>query len=207
MAMRLRWFLLPAAALVVAFPACTNTGGTTASNPGGTGPFDSRGNYVEAWADSPSKWKEGSRQVVNAEPELPPATDIPVSPPPVLAMNETPKPVSSTTTVVYKKTPTRSSAGSASSSVASNSSRPKAKTTSSSSKPVVVKPKSTSKSKTVVSTKPKPKAKAAARHTVRSGDNLYSIAKRYGTSVGALQKANGVKGAMIKPGQTLTIPK
>jgi LysM repeat protein len=205
MAMRLRWFSLPAAALVVAFPACTNTGGSTASNPGGTGPFDSRGNYVEAWADSPSKWKEGSRQIADAEPELPPASDIPVIPPPVLAVNETPKPVSTSTTVVYKKTPTRTSAGSASSSVANNSTKPKARTSSSGSKPVVVKPKTTPKPKVVAKAKPKPKA--AARHTVRSGDNLYSIAKRYGTSVSALQKANGVKGAMIKPGQTLTIPK
>jgi LysM repeat protein len=205
MAMRLRWLSLPAATLFAAFPACTNTGGTTAANPGGTGPFDSRGNYVEAWADNPSKWKEGSRQLVDAEPELPPASDIPVVPPPVLAANEARKPVTSSTTVVYKKTPTRSSAGSASSSVASNSTRPKAKTTASRSKPVVVKPKTTPKTKVVA--KAKPKTKAAARYTVRSGDNLYSIAKRYGTSVGALQKANGVKGAMIKPGQTLTIPK
>jgi len=206
--MRSRWFYLPAAALLVAFPACTNTGGTTASNPGGTGPFDSRGNYVEAWADSPSKWKAGSQQIADAEPEQPAATDIPVLPPAILAANETPKPVSTTTTVVYKKTPTRTSAGStSSSSTASNSTKPKAKTSSSSSKPVVVKPKTTPKPKVVAKTKPKPKAKGSTRHTVRAGDNLYSIAKRYGTSVGALQKANGVKGAMIKPGQTLAIPK
>ena len=203
--MRLSWFYLPAAALVVAFPACTNTGGSTASNPGGTGPFDSRGNYVEAWADSPTKWKAGSQQLADAEPEQPAATDIPVLPPAILAANETPKPISTTTTVVYKKTPTRTSAGSSSSSTASNSTKPKAKTTSSSSKPVVVKPKTTPKPKVVA--KAKPKAKASTRHTVRSGDNLYSIAKRYGTTVGALQKANGVKGAMIKPGQTLAIPK
>lgn len=198
--MRLRWFSLPAAALVVAFPACTNTGGSTASNPGGTGPFDSRGNYVEAWADSPGKWKSGSTQIVDATPEKPPATDIPVIPPPVLAVNEKPEPISSTTTVVYKKTPVRSSEGSSRTSSASDSPKPRQKA-------VVVKPKTTPKPKASVA-KAKPKAKSSGTsHTVRSGDNLYSLAKRYGTTVGAIQKANSVKGAMIKPGQTLKIPK
>jgi len=196
--MRLRWFSLPAAALVVAFPACSNTGGSTASNPGGTGPFDSRGNYIEAWADSPSKWKAGSQQVVDAAPEKPAATDIPVLPPPVLAANETPRPVSTTTTVLYKKTPTRTSAGSTSSSSSTASRTP----TKPKQKAVVVKPKT--KPKAVAKATPKPRS---TRHTVRSGDNLYSLAKRYGTSVGAVQKANGLKGAMIRPGQTLVIPK
>ena len=196
--MRLRWFSLPAAALVVAFPACSNTGGSTASNPGGTGPFDSRGNYIEAWADSPSKWKAGSQQVVDAAPEKPAATDIPVLPPPVLAANETPRPVSTTTTVLYKKTPTRTSAGSTSSSSSTASRTP----TKPKQKAVVVKPKT--KPQAAAKATPKPRS---TRHTVRSGDNLYSLAKRYGTSVGAVQKANGLKGAMIRPGQTLVIPK
>lgn len=191
--MRLRWFSLPAAALSVGLTACTNTGSSTASNPGGTGPFDSRGNYVEAWADSPGKWKEGSRQIADAEPDTAPAADIPVIPPPVLAANVAPKPVSTTTTVVYKK-PANSS-----SSVASQSTKPKA-----SSKPVVVKPKTRPKPKAIAKTKAKPKA---TRHTVRSGDSLYAIAKRYGTTIGAVQRANGIKGAMIKPGQALVIPK
>ena len=37
--------------------------------------------------------------------------------------------------------------------------------------------------------------------------NLYNIAKRYGTTVGAIQKANGISGAMIRPGQSLAIPR
>ncbi len=159
-------------------------GGSTASNPSGTGPFDSRGNYIEAWADSPSKWKSGSRQVVDATPDTTPAADIPVLPPPVLAANTTSKP-SSTTTVVYKKPPVKSSP--------TASTKPKPK-------PVVVKPKT--KPKAVAKAKPK-----STRHTVRSGDSLYAIAKRYGTTVGAVQRANGIKGSMIRPGQSLVIPK
>jgi LysM repeat protein len=44
---------------------------------------------------------------------------------------------------------------------------------------------------------------------VKSGDNLNSIAKRYGTTAGAVQKANGLKStnSIIRPGQKLTIPK
>ena len=183
--MRLRWFSLPVAALSAALAACSNSG-FTASNPSGTGPFDSRGNYVEAWADNPSKWKEGSRQLAEAEPDRPAATDIPVLPPPVIAANTSPKPVSSTTTVVYKKPP-------ASSSSSTSSTKPKPKA-------VVVKPKT--RPKAVAKAKPK-----ATRHTVRSGDSLYAIAKRYGTTVGAVQRANGIKGTMIRPGQSLTIPK
>jgi LysM repeat protein len=219
--MRLRWISFPSAALCVALTAsCSTTPGTTASSqPGGTGPFDARGNYVEAWADSPGKWRKGSTEIVEAEPDRAPSTTIPVLPPPVLAANETPRPVETTTTIVYKKpkpdddTPTKSKT------TARNSTRdrddddgdrkPKAKTTSKStasnstkpkSKAVVVKPKTTPKA--VVKTK-----ESSSRHTVRAGDNLYNIAKRYGTTVGAVQKANGMSGAMIKPGQTLKIPK
>jgi membrane-bound lytic murein transglycosylase D len=58
--------------------------------------------------------------------------------------------------------------------------------------------------KELVKSKAKPKSSS---HTVKSGDNLYNIAKRYGTSVAAIQKANGTKGAMIRPGQSLVIPR
>jgi membrane-bound lytic murein transglycosylase D len=46
-----------------------------------------------------------------------------------------------------------------------------------------------------------------ATHTVRNGDTLYSIARRYGVSLDALLSANGIKNARsIRPGQTLRIP-
>lgn len=45
-------------------------------------------------------------------------------------------------------------------------------------------------------------------YKVKSGDSLYSIAKRYpGVTTADLQKANGLKGADIRPGQILKIPK
>jgi len=197
--MRLRWLSIPAASLSIAFTSCKSTSATAGNNPSGTGPFDARGNYVEEWADSPSKWRSGSSQVVEAQPDRAPA-NVPVVPPTVLAANEKPKVISTTTiTTVYQpKTKARPDSD--------ESDRPKSKpTASSSSKPkpkaVVVKPKTTPKT-AVVKAKPK-----STRHTVKSGDNLYSIAKRYGTTAGALQRANGIKGAMIRPGQSLVIPK
>ncbi len=177
--MRPRWLTIPAALLSVALTACVNKGGLISSNnPTGTGPFDSRGNYVEAWADNPSQWRKGSNTVVEAAPDRP-AANVPVTPP-VIVSNTTPKPTTSTsTTVIHKKPTPRPTA------VASNTVKPK----------VAVK-------KPVVKAKPK-----TTRHTVRSGENLYNIAKRYGTTVGALQKANGIKGSVIRPGQSLAVPR
>lgn len=179
--MRPRWLSVPAAFFAVALTACVNNGGLTSSNnPTGTGPFDSRGNYVEAWADNPSQWRKGSTQVVEATPDRP-AANVPVSPSAIVS-NTPSTSTTTTTTVIHKKPTTRPTT-----SIASNTVKPKPK-------PVAKKP--------VVKAKPK-----TTRHTVRSGDNLYNIAKRYGTTVGAIQKANGIKGAMIRPGQSLAIPR
>lgn len=43
------------------------------------------------------------------------------------------------------------------------------------------------------------------RHTVRSGESLGTIAHKYGTSVGELKRMNGLRGDMIRPGQTLVV--
>ena len=43
-------------------------------------------------------------------------------------------------------------------------------------------------------------------HTVVQGDTLYSLARRYNTSVSAIQSANGLTGTLIRTGQTLVIP-
>lgn len=65
---------------------------------------------------------------------------------------------------------------------------------------------------------PKPKGKAArrrpkagargrTRYRVRSGDSLWKIARKFGTSVKALRRANGLRGkAGLRPGQRLVIP-
>ncbi len=56
--------------------------------------------------------------------------------------------------------------------------------------------------------KPKPKPKPqAVYHTVRKGDTLYGLAKRYGTTVGKIQSANGISGSLIRLGQRLKIPR
>jgi LysM repeat protein len=46
----------------------------------------------------------------------------------------------------------------------------------------------------------------AGTHTVAKGENLYRISLKYGTTVGALQSANGLSSATIHPGQVLRIP-
>jgi membrane-bound lytic murein transglycosylase D len=43
-------------------------------------------------------------------------------------------------------------------------------------------------------------------YTVRRGDTLAAIARRHGTSVGALQRQNGLRGTLLHPGQHIAIP-
>jgi len=45
-----------------------------------------------------------------------------------------------------------------------------------------------------------------AIYRVRSGDNLWTIARKHGTSTREIQRANGLRGSRIKPGQVLRIP-
>lgn len=45
-----------------------------------------------------------------------------------------------------------------------------------------------------------------ARHEIKRGENLGRIAKQYGVTVAAIQRANKMSGNTIHPGQTLTIP-
>ena len=67
--------------------------------------------------------------------------------------------------------------------------------------------------KSVAASAPSQTAKATASQTgsisykVKTGDSLYSIAKKYpGVSTSDLQKANGLRDASIRPGQILKIP-
>ncbi|MDE6156663.1 MAG: LysM peptidoglycan-binding domain-containing protein, partial [Muribaculaceae bacterium] len=53
--------------------------------------------------------------------------------------------------------------------------------------------------------KPAAKPKTTA-HTVRKGENLSKIAKRYGVTVQAIKKANNFAGDQIKVGQKIKIP-
>lgn len=68
--------------------------------------------------------------------------------------------------------------------------------------------KKTGKTGKTESSKSKKKAAPAApkSHTVKSGDNLTTIAKRYGTTVSELKKANGMTSDNLRPGQQLKLP-
>jgi N-acetylmuramoyl-L-alanine amidase len=50
-------------------------------------------------------------------------------------------------------------------------------------------------------------AKPSSRyHVVKKGDTLYGLSRRYGTSVSAIQRANGLRGSTIGIGKKLRIP-
>ena len=70
-----------------------------------------------------------------------------------------------------------------------------------------------SQSKWTKSSKKKTSRRSAAKsksttHTVSSGDNLSTIARRYGTTVNEIKKANGISGSgdKLQPGDKLKIP-
>ena len=176
-------------ALFLVLTGCSNQ--TPDVGPG-TGPYDSAGNYREDWADDPSKWrKPGGRSQQPADDlpmiaknEQPPANANPLAP----QVSANPKPavtkVQSTPTVKHTE-------------------EPKVVATRPKPKPTVVKPKPT-----VVKAKPKAKPKPkTTRYIVKSGDYLSRIAARNGSSVSAIQRANGISGTLIRPGQSLVIPK
>lgn len=171
-------------ALFLILTGCSNQN-VPDSGPG-TGPFDSAGNYIENWADDPSKWrKPGSRTPAPADElpvitknEQPPANATPLGP--QIAANTKPAPkVESMPRETVR-----------------NTTAPK---------PVTVTPKPKPKP-VVVKAKPKPKPKVT-RYVVKKGDSLSAIAARNGSSVSAIQRANGISGTLIRPGQSLVVPK
>src|SRR5262249_47813720 len=50
-----------------------------------------------------------------------------------------------------------------------------------------------------------PSSRSATMHVVKSGETLSGIAKKYGTTSDALMRANGLKRALIFPGQSLVV--
>jgi hypothetical protein len=50
------------------------------------------------------------------------------------------------------------------------------------------------------------KSNASFEYTVRRGDNLWSIARKFGLKAEAVKAANHLRGTTIQPGQKLTIP-
>ena len=53
----------------------------------------------------------------------------------------------------------------------------------------------------------KPKKKPPITHTVKRGDTLYGLSRKYGTSVSSIQRANRLKGTTIGLGKNLIIPR
>jgi LysM repeat protein len=172
------------------------------------GPFDSRGNYVEAWADDPSKWRPYTPREVDGElpriakNEQPPENSIPLattkaSPPRTAAVAGRAAAPDTTREVARGSATARAAAERTVAKKSASKSKPDTERTAASS----------TKSKASVA-KAKPKAKSAStRHTVKSGDSLSSIAAKYGTSVSALKKANGLSGTMIRDGKSLVVPR
>ena len=180
-------------ALLLILTGCADKNSTAANDPLGTGPFDRNGNYVEAWANDPSKWrKPGSR----AQP--PPGDELPV-----IAKNDQPPPNANPLSPQVAANP-KPAPPTRVESVPRETVRPTAEV-----KTATTSPKPTSKPKpTVVKAKPKPKPKPkTTRYLVKKGDTLSAIASRNGSSVSAIQRANGISGSLIRPGQSLVIPK
>ena len=44
------------------------------------------------------------------------------------------------------------------------------------------------------------------KYKVKTGDTLWALAQKYGTTVEAIQKANGMSGIDIRVGETIIIP-
>lgn len=172
-------------AVALILSSCANNKTSDPHDPG-YGPFDSAGNYREDWADDPSKWRRPGSRHAN-----PPADELPV-----IAKHEQPP---------ANANPLAPSVSSGSKPSPAVQSKPRETTRPTTTAKVTPKPKP---KPTVVKAKPKPKPKPqSTRYVVKKGDTLSGIASRYGSSVSAIQRANGISGSLIRPGQSLVVPK
>lgn len=71
--------------------------------------------------------------------------------------------------------------------------------------PEPVTPPTITKPSQIATVAPKPTT-TTTRHLVKKGDTLYSLSRKYGTTVSAIQKANGISGTSIHIGRTYIIP-
>lgn len=194
--------IFTACAFALALSSCGNNSGSGSSASAATGPFDSRGNYVEEWADNPSKWRKSGG---TPSPHERKSDDLPqiakIDQPP---QNSVPLP----TRTVPKPTPlaisgtqviSRPSIAKPEEKIVKATKRPVEKTREKTATKSKVKPKSA-----VAKAKPKPKS---IRYIVKKGDSLSTIASRTGSSVSAIRKQNGISGTIVRPGQSLVIPK
>ncbi|MBT8043629.1 MAG: LysM peptidoglycan-binding domain-containing protein, partial [Verrucomicrobiae bacterium] len=172
------------ALLTMLLASCGGGGGFVAENRTnrgynpGVGPFDSRGNYVERWANDKSKgrwWRQGRVIGASAVASTDPQPTVPT--PPVIASNTTPIPQPTTRPAVRPTPPVGGRITPAP--------RPKPKPT----------------------VRAKPKRKPPIRHTVKKGDTLWALSRKYKTTVTNIQRANGLKGTNLKIGRRLLIPR
>lgn len=203
--MKIAPFLSFAAAL--ALVACSGSGGSKAIYHPDVGPFDENGDYVVALADAPvrknffsrnkSKPKSAPKpKKVEPKPEPKKVQRIAKVTPPAPAPRPAPVRRSTPTprTVVIAQSPRTTTPQ------PRPVSRPQPKPAP---KPAAA-PKPAPKPKAVVM---KPKKKAPIRHRVTRSDTLYGLSRKYGTTVGAIQRANNLRGTTIVTGKTLLIPR
>ncbi len=175
------------------------------------GPFDSKGNYREEWANNPPKRifvSEGKlASIQKDEPDIPATASYTAPiPRPAYPTSTYSKPTTSTytkPTSTYKKPTTTSSYKKPTSTYKKPTTTTK-KTTSSYKKPSTTYKKPTPKP---VVTKVVPKQKPPILHKVVKGDTLYSLSQKYKSGVKTIQIANHLKGNTINIGQTLKIPR
>ena len=172
------------------------------------GPFDSNGNYVEAWANDPSKWRSYTPKEVDGDPpkfaknEQPPDHSVPLASggaaPATYEVARSRPTAGRTVAGTTPKSKSHASAAQARNTSRSDSEREVITSTT---------PKSTSSTAKTKSKTKSTSSSTAGRHTVKAGDSLSSIASSHGTTVTALKKANGLSGDMIRDGRTLVIPR
>lgn len=150
--------------LLLTIPLLTQCGGLRSApqTQAVTGPFNSRGDYVEDWVDQPNKWYRPTVPGTGSGTTTRPNTAI--------AANTLPEPH---VPLIETQSP-----------------------------PPIVRT-----SPTNVKPKPKPKTSNVVRHTVKRGETLSVIAKRYRTTVSKIQQSNGIRGTVIRVGQILKIPR
>jgi membrane-bound lytic murein transglycosylase D len=64
-----------------------------------------------------------------------------------------------------------------------------------------------SRAETVLASTPKTEWAPRMMHSVRTGETLSSIAKMHGSTVADIRQANGIRGSLIHPGDTLVVPR
>ena len=157
-------------------------------------PFDADGDYRKDWVKNGST-RPGSGNVGSKRPSA----------------SSSSAPASSSTVAANTRTataPTRSSSSSSSTSAPRTISPPRTTTVpaarSSSTSTTTYRPAPAPAPKP--KPKPKPTPPPARYHKVEAKQTLWAISQKYGVTVAALQRANGLSGTLIRPGQSLRIP-